>query len=86
MLRQPENRAQPAVDALIASPSEETQAAARVARVSARVPYQQTEVFRFGNPLVGDGEDCVNAWPLDEGLMTMLPTDLHRTKRTTWRC
>ena len=31
-----------AIDALIASPSEETLAAAKAARIAARVPYQQT--------------------------------------------
>ena len=35
----------------------------------ARTIYQQTEVFRFGNPLVDDWEGKVNAWPLDEGLI-----------------
>src|SRR3546814_11978121 len=43
--------------------------AARGAWVAARVPYQQTEVFRFGNPIVDDWEGKVNAWPLDEGLI-----------------
>ncbi|MFC0202123.1 imelysin family protein [Paracoccus rhizosphaerae] len=58
-----------AVDRLIAEPSEETLAAARQAWLAARVPYQQTEVFRFGNPVVDDWEGRVNAWPLDEGLI-----------------
>ena len=31
--------------------------------------YQQTEVFRFGNPIVDEWEGKVNAWPLDEGLI-----------------
>ena len=35
----------------------------------ARTIYQQTEVFRFGNPIVDDWEGKVNAWPLDEGLI-----------------
>jgi putative iron-regulated protein len=60
---------QTAVDALIATPSEETLTAARAAWLAARVPYQQTEVFRFGNPIVDDWEGRVNAWPLDEGLI-----------------
>ena len=60
---------QEAVDALIANPSEETLQAARTAWRAARVPYQQTEVYRFGNPLVDDWEAKVNAWPLDEGLI-----------------
>ncbi|MBV7379993.1 imelysin family protein [Maritimibacter dapengensis] len=58
-----------AVDALIANPSEETLAAAREAWVAAREPYQQTEVYRFGNAIVDDWEGKVNAWPLDEGLI-----------------
>ena len=58
-----------AIDVLIASPSEETLAAAREAWIAARVPYQQTEVYRFGNAIVGDWEGKVNAWPLDEGLI-----------------
>lgn len=57
------------VDALIASPSEATLSAARAVWVRARVPYMQTEVFRFGNPIVDDWEGRVNAWPLDESLI-----------------
>ena len=60
---------QGAVDALIQSPSAETLAAAKQAWLEARVPYQQTEAFRFGNPIVDDWEGKVNAWPLDEGLI-----------------
>lgn len=58
-----------AVDALVAMPSAETLAAARQAWIAAREPYQQTEVYRFGNPIVDDWEGKVNAWPLDEGLI-----------------
>ncbi|MEM6677171.1 MAG: imelysin family protein [Pseudomonadota bacterium] len=58
-----------AVDALIAEPSEKTLADARAAWLAARVPYQQTEVYRFGNAIVDDWEGKVNAWPLDEGLI-----------------
>lgn len=58
-----------AVNALVASPSDDTLAAARAAWVAARVPYQQTEAFRFGNPIVDEWEGKVNAWPLDEGLI-----------------
>ena len=58
-----------AVDALIAAPSAEALEAAKAAWLRARVPYQQTEVFRFGNPLVDAWEGRVNAWPLDEGLI-----------------
>jgi putative iron-regulated protein len=60
---------QAAVAALVAAPSPDTLGAARAAWVAARVPYQQTEVFRFGNAIVDDWEGRVNAWPLDEGLI-----------------
>lgn len=58
-----------AVDKLIAQPSAETLAEARAAWRAARPPYQQTEAFRFGNPIVDAWEGKVNAWPLDEGLI-----------------
>ncbi len=58
-----------AVDRLIAEPSEKTLDEARGAWMAARVPYQQTEVFRFGNAIVDDWEGKVNSWPLDEGLI-----------------
>ncbi|AHD00038.1 imelysin family protein [Leisingera methylohalidivorans] len=58
-----------AVDMLIADPSAENLEAARTAWIAARVPYQQSEVFRFGNAIVDDWEGKVNAWPLDEGLI-----------------
>lgn len=58
-----------AADALIANPSEATLAAAREAWKASRPWYQQTEAFRFGNPIVDAWEGRVNAWPLDEGLI-----------------
>ncbi|MTI43470.1 imelysin [Roseibium hamelinense] len=58
-----------AVESLVANPSDDTLAAARAAWIEARNPYQQTEVFRFGNAIVDDWEGKVNAWPLDEGLI-----------------
>ncbi|MGU3496266.1 imelysin family protein [Xanthobacteraceae bacterium A53D] len=58
-----------AIDAFIAAPSEATQTAARDAWKKARNPYQKTEGFRFGNPVIDDLEGNVNAWPLDEGLI-----------------
>nr|WP_167647932.1 imelysin family protein [Mameliella alba] len=62
-------RLQTAVDTLIADPSAETLQAAKSAWLAARVPYQQSEVYRFGNAIVDDWEGKVNAWPLDEGLI-----------------
>ncbi|WP_207458867.1 imelysin family protein [Azospirillum sp. SYSU D00513] len=58
-----------AVDALVANPTEDNLAKARQAWLNARVPYMQTEAFRFGNPAVDEWEGKVNAWPLDEGLI-----------------
>lgn len=58
-----------AADALIAKPSAEALASARDAWKAARIPYQQTEAYRFGNAIVDDWEGRVNAWPLDEGLI-----------------
>ncbi|MEZ5593224.1 MAG: imelysin family protein [Gammaproteobacteria bacterium] len=65
---------QRAVAALIETPSEDTLAQARTAWKAARVPYQQTEGYRFGNAIVDDWEGRVNAWPLDEGLIDYVDT------------
>lgn len=62
-------RLQEAVDALATRPGDATLAAARQAWIDARVPYMQSEVLRFGNPVVDAWEGRVNAWPLDEGLI-----------------
>jgi len=58
-----------AVNAFLAAPGEDTLKAAKAAWIKARVPYQQSEVYRFGNPIVDDFEGKVNSWPLDEGLI-----------------
>jgi len=63
-----------AIATLVAEPTAESLAAARAAWKAARVPYQQTEVYRFGNPIVDDWEGRVNAWPLDEGLIDYVDT------------
>ncbi|CRI58850.1 imelysin family protein [Pseudomonas sp. CCOS 191] len=60
---------QTAVDAFLAKPDDQTLKAARDAWVASRVPYLQSEVFRFGNTIIDDWEGQVNAWPLDEGLI-----------------
>lgn len=66
---------QEAIDALLASPSDETLQTAKAAWLAARVPYMQTEVFRFGNPNVDEWEGQLNAWPLDEGLIDYVAGD-----------
>ena len=60
---------------LIAAPSDATLVAARDAWKAARVPYMQTEAFRFGNSIVDDWEGKVNSWPLDEGLIDYVSKD-----------
>jgi putative iron-regulated protein len=58
-----------AIEAFLAAPSQAGLQTVRQAWLAARVPYQQTEVYRFGNAIVDDWEGRVNAWPLDEGLI-----------------
>lgn len=59
-----------AVQAFVATPSEETLTAARAAWRAAREPYLLTEVFRFyDGPIDEPGADLeptINAWPMDE--------------------
>ena len=59
-----------AIDAFIASPGEDTLAAAKSAWLDARYDYGITEVFRFyGGPIDDEEtgtEGLINAWPLDE--------------------
>ena len=62
-------RLKAAVTKLVNTPSADNLTQARKAWFAARVPYQQTEVYRFGNSIVDDWEGKVNAWPLDEGLI-----------------
>ncbi|MDN6179870.1 MAG: peptidase [Halomonas subglaciescola] len=63
------------IDALLENPTAETLAAAQQAWIQARVPYQQSEVFRFGNAVVDDWEGQLNAWPLDEGMIDYVEAD-----------
>ena len=60
---------QEAVNNLVANPTEDNLNTAKDAWLASRVPYQQSEVYRFGNAIVDDWEGKVNAWPLDEGLI-----------------
>lgn len=64
-----------AIDDFLKSPTEDTLDKARKAWISARVPYMQTEAFRFGNAVVDDWEGRVNAWPLDEGMIDYVTGD-----------
>lgn len=64
-----------AVDTFLATPTEANMEAAKQAWLASRVPYQQSEVFRFGNAVVDDWEGQLNAWPLDEGLIDYVKAD-----------
>ena len=64
-----------AVDTFLESPTEENLQKAKKAWLTSRVPYQQTEVFRFGNAVVDDWEGQLNAWSLDEGLIDYVKED-----------
>ena len=66
---------QQAVEALLADPTDANLQAAKEAWLAARVPYMQSEVFRFGNPVVDDWEGQLNAWPLDEGMIDYVKGD-----------
>ncbi len=57
------------IEALLATPDPESHEAAKAAWRDARIPYLQTEVYRFGNAVVDRWEGRVNSWPLDEGLI-----------------
>lgn len=63
------------IDTFLAAPSESKLQDVKQAWLAARVPYQQSEVFRFGNAIVDDWEGQLNAWPLDEGLIDYVATD-----------
>ena len=65
------------IGAFLDAPSAATLEQARNAWIEARVPYQQTEVYRFGNPIVDEWEGKVNAWPLDEGLIDYVDADAY---------
>jgi putative iron-regulated protein len=63
------------IDAFVKGPSAATLKAAKESWIAARVPYQQSEAYRFGNAIVDDWEGKVNAWPLDEGLIDYVAKD-----------
>lgn len=60
---------QRAINTFLKTPSEVNLKNARDGWIAARIPYMQTEVYRFGNKIVDAWEGKVNAWPLDEGLI-----------------
>ncbi|BFM48566.1 imelysin family protein [Marinomonas sp. THO17] len=69
-----------AIDRFLDNPTEANLTAAKEAWVASRVPYQQSEVYRFGNAIVDDWEGKVNAWPLDEGLIDYVDISSYGTE------
>jgi putative iron-regulated protein len=63
------------IESFLAAPSAAKLEEVKQAWLDSRVPYQQSEVFRFGNAVVDDWEGQLNAWPLDEGLIDYVSTD-----------
>ncbi|ABU71673.1 hypothetical protein VIBHAR_02715 [Vibrio campbellii ATCC BAA-1116] len=63
------------IDEFLKSPSAKKLEEVKQAWLDSRVPYQQSEVFRFGNAIVDDWEGELNAWPLDEGLIDYVAAD-----------
>jgi putative iron-regulated protein len=57
---------QHAIALLLVAPSPATLSAARQAWLQARVPYEQTEAFRFYGGPIDEMELQINTWPIDE--------------------
>ena len=66
---------QGAINTFLEQPTESNLQLAREAWLVSRTAYMQSEVFRFGNPVVDEWEGQLNAWPLDEGLIDYVSTD-----------
>ena len=59
--------------ALVAEPSATRLEAAREAWLRARIPYAQSEVFRFYDGPIDKVELWLNTWPIDESYVESLP-------------
>lgn len=57
------------INVFLDEPTESNLTTAKQSWEMARSVYSQSEVFRFGNPVVDDWEPQINAWPLDEGFI-----------------
>ncbi|EGA66316.1 peptidase [Vibrio brasiliensis] len=63
------------IESFLANPTADKFQQVKQVWLASRVPYQQSEVFRFGNAIVDDWEGQLNAWPLDEGLIDYVSSD-----------
>ncbi len=57
------------IDAFVEAPGADTLTRARQAWLEARVPYAQTEAFRFYDGPIDQVEGLINSWPIDENLI-----------------
>jgi putative iron-regulated protein len=57
------------IDAFLANPSDARLERTRQAWIDARVPYAQTEAYRFYDGPIDAVEGFINAWPIDENLI-----------------
>ncbi len=64
-----------AVKDFLAAPDEAGLERAREAWKAARIPYMQTEVFRYGNPLVEEWAFWVHGWPINAGMIDYASPD-----------
>jgi putative iron-regulated protein len=58
-----------AVHEFLAAPSASGLERARRAWIAARIPYTQTEAFRFSDGPIDAVEGLINSWPIDENLI-----------------
>jgi putative iron-regulated protein len=57
------------LDAFLEAPSDPSLNRARQAWIDARVPYAQTEAYRFYDGPIDAVEGLINSWPIDENLI-----------------
>src|SRR5262245_20994344 len=63
------------IEAFLDAPGVATLNRARRAWIEARVPYTQTEAYRFYDGPIESVEGLVNAWPIDENLIDYVDGD-----------
>jgi putative iron-regulated protein len=68
------------IDAFVATPTAANFTACKDAWKASRIPYGQTEAYRFYEGPIDDAdgpEGLINAWPMDEGYVDYTATDLN---------
>src|SRR5262249_43064108 len=64
-----------AIDAFVAAPADASLSRARQAWIAARVPYAQSEAFRFADGPIDAVEGFINSWPIDRNLIRYVDGD-----------